>query len=72
MRKYVKLFLDDGNCTVYVIGQEPASSERPQGFMWAEHIMGITERNIGEFVAALTAKGYHVTLYRVGTPEFHV
>lgn len=69
---YVKLFLDHGNCTVHCIGQKPASEDRPNGFFWGEVLTGFTEKNIMLLVEKLTRDGFHVTLYRVGQPEFYI
>lgn len=53
------IFLNDDNCFAVALLEE-------------EHLShsGITEKNIGELVKVYTDKGYRVSLYRVGRPEY--
>lgn len=63
-RKYAAIFLDNGNCEAWwILHDKPLSAGYRSGF---------TSRNIQELVDVITSKGYHVTLYRVVNPEFHV
>lgn len=59
VRKRCTVFLSDGDCRCLIVSEHET--------VWRD---GITERNIGELVDALRKVGYHVTLYRVGHPQF--
>ena len=58
-RKYASIYLDDGNCSALLVTSDDHSYHN-----------GITERNVNKLVEICTRGGYHVTLYRVGNPEY--
>lgn len=58
-RKYATIYLNDGWCNACVVTDTETAM-----------LSGFTEKNIHQLVAVLSEKSYHVTLYRVDSPEY--
>lgn len=58
-RKYANIFHDAGNFRACIVSDHET--------VWHT---GISERNIGELVKAITNLGYHVTLYTLHNPQY--
>lgn len=58
-RKYARIYLDDGNFSAHVVTEKEVFFRS-----------GITENNIKELVKVVTDLGYHVSLFRLGSPEY--
>ena len=61
IRKYATIFHNEGDTQVWIVTSGSDQVVRRDG---------ISDKNIGELVKAISTKGYHVTLYKVAKPVF--